>query len=191
MSGLLSPKIGGSSVYPVQPDGVWNNPYSTDKWVTSSGADRYRRSLYTFIRRTSPHPAMATFDQMTREVCTVRRPRTNTPLQSLTQLNDEAAMENARALAHRMWQEGGDEIKAQLIYGFRLCTARQPNPKELERLLTLYEEQRNLYRKDEPAAQKLVKGQMPKGVIIRASEFAARTIIANVLLNLDETLTKE
>ena len=190
-SGTLSRKIGGPSVFPLQPDGIWKNPYSNEKWVTSQGEDLYRRSLYTFIRRTSPHPAMMTFDASSREVCTVRRPRTNTPLQSLTLLNDEAAMDNARALAHRMVREGGDELKAQLIYGFRLCTSRRPKAKELDRLLALYEQQLNLYRNDEKAALKLTKVQLPSDPNWTPAALAARVIVANVLLNLDETLTKE
>ncbi len=187
LSGLLSSKIGGPSVFPVQPEGIWNNPYSSDKWLTSQGEDRYRRSLYTFIRRTSPHPAMSTFDQMTREVCTVRRPRTNTPLQSLTLLNDEAAMENARALAKRMVSEGGGELKSQVAYGFRLCTSRAAKPAELSRLLALYEQQLTIYRNDEKAARQLTRTVEPTPL----ADFAARIIVANVLLNLDETLTKE
>ncbi len=185
-SGLLSRKIGGASVFPLQPEGIWKNPYSNEKWQTSKGEDLYRRSLYTFIRRTSPHPAMMTFDASSREVCTVRRARTNTPLQSLTLLNDEAAMDNARALAERMRREGGDELKAQLIYGFRLCTSRQPKAAEVARLVALYEQQLQLYRNDEKAAQLLTKE-----VQSASAEFAARVIVANVLLNLDETVTKE
>ena len=96
-SGLLSGKIGGPSVFPPQPDGIWDNPYSDEKWVTSRGEDRYRRSLYTFIRRTSPYPSLVAFDATSREFCTVRRVRTNTPLQALTMLNDEAFFEAARA----------------------------------------------------------------------------------------------
>ena len=185
-SGLLSRKIGGPSVFPLQPEGVWKNPYSNEKWNTSKGEDLYRRSLYTFIRRTSPHPAMMTFDASSRESCLVRRPRTNTPLQSLTLLNDEAAMDNARALAQRMTKEGGDELKVQLMYGFRLCTSRQPKAAELNRLLALYEQQLIVYRQDEKAAR-----QLTKDAPAATAEWAARIIVANVLLNLDETLTKE
>jgi hypothetical protein len=105
-SGLLSRRIGGPSVFPPQPDGIWDNPYSDEKWVTSEGEDRYRRGLYTFIRRTSPYPSLMVFDATSREVCTVRRARTNTPLQALTLLNDEAFFEAARALAARMLAEG-------------------------------------------------------------------------------------
>jgi hypothetical protein len=190
-SGLLSRKIGGASVFPRQPEGIWKNPYSNEKWTTSKGEDLYRRSLYTFIRRTSPHPAMMTFDASSRETCTVRRPRTNTPLQSLTLLNDEAALDNARALAERMMKEGGDELRAQLTYGFRLCTSRRPNAKELDRLRALYEQQLKLYRNDEKAALQLTKVQLPSSPKWTLAELAARVIVANVLLNLDETLTKE
>src|SRR5207247_7320987 len=98
-SGPLSEKVGGRSVFPDQPDGIWDNPYSDDKWVTSEGEDRYRRSLYTFVRRTAPYPMLTTFDAPSREFCTVRRVRTNTPLPSLTTLNDSAFFTAARALA--------------------------------------------------------------------------------------------
>ena len=98
-SGLLSPKMYGPSVFPLQPDGIWNMPYNADKWTTSAGEDRYRRSLYTFWRRTSPYPSFMTFDATSREFCTVRRVRTNTPLQALTLLNDPASFEAAGALA--------------------------------------------------------------------------------------------
>ena len=101
-SGLLSAKMYGPSVYPLQPPGIWNMPYNSDKWTTSEGEDRYRRSLYTFWRRTSPYPSFMTFDATSREFCQVRRVRTNTPLQALTLLNDPASFEAARALARRM-----------------------------------------------------------------------------------------
>ena len=107
-SGLLSQKMFGPSVFPVQPDGIWNIPYNADKWTTSTGEDRYRRSLYTFWRRTSPYPSFLTFDATSREFCTVRRVRTNTPLQALTLLNDPALFEAARALAGRMMQHTTD-----------------------------------------------------------------------------------
>src|SRR5258706_344990 len=101
-SGLLSPKVGGPSVFPDQPEGIWDNPYSDDKWTTSAGEDRYRRSLYTFARRTAPYPMLSTFDAPSREFCTVRRVRTNTPLQTLPTLNDPAFFQAARALAARV-----------------------------------------------------------------------------------------
>jgi hypothetical protein len=168
-SGLLSEKIGGPSVFPYQPEGIWDIPYSDDKWEMSEGEDRYRRGLYTFVRRTAPYPSMLTFDATSREFCTVRRVRTNTPLQGLTTLNDPAFFEGAQALAKRVLAEGGDDTRSRIEYAFRLCTARKPKPAELDRLTKWYEAERT--------AQK--------------NEDKAWTMVANVLLNLDETLTKE
>ncbi len=186
-SGLLSNKIGGASVFPLQPDGVWKSPYSSEKWMTSSGEDLYRRSLYTFIRRTAPFPQMVTFDGTSRETCTVRRIRTNTPLQALTMLNDEAAMENARALAQRMMKEGGAHLPDRLKYGFRACLTRMPEAAEIERLKNLYEQQLLSYKTNPEAAKKISK----EVKAAKRNEIAALTMIANVLLNLDETVTKE
>ena len=104
-SGLLSRKIGGPSVFPPQPDGIWDIPYSSEKWIPSEGEDRYRRGLYVFIRRSATYPSLITFDATSREHTTVRRVRTNTPLQALTTLNDEAFFEAARALAARVLRE--------------------------------------------------------------------------------------
>ncbi|MGH9752240.1 MAG: PSD1 and planctomycete cytochrome C domain-containing protein [Blastocatellia bacterium] len=187
-SGLLSRKLGGPSVFPLQPEGVWKSPYSNERWTVSKGEDRFRRSLYTFVRRSSPHPAMMTFDATSREYCAVRRARTNTPLQALTTLNDEAAMEAARALAKRMIEEGGDDLKTRLIYGFRACVTRTPKAKEVERLAALYQRQVNDFAANATEAAKISKNHSTKAT---AAEFAAWTMVANVLLNLDETLTKE
>jgi hypothetical protein len=187
-SGLLSRKLGGPSVFPMQPDGIWKAPYSGEKWTVSKGEDRFRRSLYTFVRRSSPHPAMMTFDATSREYCTVRRVRTNTPLQALTMLNDEAAMEAAWALAKRMIEEGGDDVKSRVIYGFRTCVARAPKEREVERILALYQQQLNYFGERTAEAEKVVKDRSAKS---NAVEIAAWTMVANVLLNLDETLTKE
>ncbi|MCG3163412.1 MAG: hypothetical protein JMDDDDMK_04818 [Acidobacteria bacterium] len=186
-SGLLSHKLGGPSVFPLQPEGIWKAPYSGEKWTISKGEDRYRRSLYTFVRRSSPHPAMMTFDATSREYCTVRRVRTNTPLQALTMLNDEAAMESARALAKRMLEEGGS-VNARVIYGFRACATRTPKEKEVERIAALYQQQLSHFTANPAAAEKIAKDHQAKTT---AAEFAAWTMVANVLLNLDETLTKE
>jgi hypothetical protein len=168
-SGLLSKKVGGPSVFPYQPEGIWDIPYSDDKWEISDGEDRYRRGLYTFLRRTAPYPSMLTFDATSREICTVRRIRTNTPLQALTTLNDPAFFEGAQAMAKRVLAEAGGDTRSRIEYAFRLCTARRPKPAELERIVRWYE--------FEKAAQ--------------GSEEKAWTMVSNVLLNLDETLTKE
>jgi hypothetical protein len=187
-SGLLSRKLGGPSVFPLQPEGVWKSPYSSERWTVSKGEDRFRRSLYTFVRRSAPHPAMMSFDATSREYCTVRRVRTNTPLQALTTLNDEAAMEAARGLARRMIEEGGDDLNARLIYGFRACVARTPEGKEIERLTALYRRQLDNFAANAVEAGKIARDHSTKA---SAAESAAWTMVANVLLNLDETLTKE
>ena len=179
-SGLLSPKMFGPSVFPLQPDGIWNMPYSSDKWTTSSGEDRYRRSLYTFWRRTSPYPSFMTFDATSREYCTVRRVRTNTPLQALTLLNDPASFEAARALAGRMIAAGGDR-RSRAAFGLTLVLSRAAKPAELDRLVSMYEQDLNHYG-----------GRIPYPTPSAASaELAAWTMVANVLLNLDEAVTKE
>ena len=193
VSGLLSRKLGGPSVMPPQPEGIWRNPYSSEKWLAATGEDRYRRGLYTFLRRTSPYPAMMTFDATSREVCTVRRIRTNTPLQSLTLLNDDAAMEMARALAKRMALEATGDLRAKLEYGFRLCMTRRPKAAELDRLAALFSQQLANYNAQPPAAEQLMKADARGHSATEgaAPELAAWTIVANVLLNLDETLTKQ
>jgi hypothetical protein len=190
-SGLLSRKIGGASVFPLQPEGVWNTPFSSDRWKTSAGEERFRRGLYTFARRTAPYPMFTTFDAPSRELCTVRRVRTNTPLQALTTLNDEAFFVAARALAKRMSSEGGGNLNAGIGYGFRLCTSRRPTTNELTRLLALFEQQRERFGKDTKAAKALLKDENNSLSDQQTAEMAALTLVANVLLNLDETLTKE
>ena len=117
-SGLLSTKIGGPSVFPFQPEGVWDLPYNDDQWKMSQGDDRYRRGLYTFVRRTSPYPSMTVFDAPSREFCTVRRVRTNTPLQALTTLNDPVFFEAAQALAKRIIEQAGPAARGSRRAGF-------------------------------------------------------------------------
>jgi Protein of unknown function (DUF1549)/Protein of unknown function (DUF1553)/Planctomycete cytochrome C len=193
-SGLLSRKLGGPSVFPHQPEGVWNSPYSGERWTMSKGEDRFRRGLYTFVRRSSPHPAMMSFDAASREYCTVRRVRTNTPLQALTTLNDEAAMEAARGLARRMIEEGGGDLKNRLIFGFRASVARTPREKEIERLAAFYRRQLDHFTANAAEAGKIARDPLTKATRATkatAAEFAAFAMAANVLLNLDETLTKE
>jgi hypothetical protein len=188
-SGLLSPKMGGPSVFPYQPEGVWDRPYNDDKWVISEGEDRYRRGLYTFIRRTVPYPSLSTFDAPSREFCTVRRVRTNTPLQALTTLNDPAFFEAAQALARRMKADSGPDPAARAAYGFRRCVSRQPTPQELDGILTFYRDQLDRFQKDTKAASAIAKGYT--GPDSDVPELAAWTMVSNVLLNLDEMITKE
>jgi len=189
--GLLSRKVGGPSVFPPQPEGIWRIPYSSEKWVTSTGEDRYRRSLYTFLRRSSPYPTFMTFDATSREYCTARRLRTNTPLQALNTLNDEAFFEAARHLARRMLNEAPADPATRAAHGFRLCTGRPPKPAELSRLTASYAQQLRHFRRSPAAAEQVIKGVTPPEESGGPAEMAAWTMVANVLLNLDETLNKE
>jgi hypothetical protein len=189
-SGLLNPAVGGPSVFPHQPPGIWSLPFNDDKWVTSEGRDRFRRGLYTFWRRTSPYPSLVAFDAPSREICTARRARTNTPLQALTTLNDPAFFEMAKGLARRMLVEATGDAAARAAYGFRICTSRRPAAAEVDRLVALYRGQLARYAPD-PAASRRVSRGFEDVAASQPAEFAAWTIVANVLLNLDETLTKE
>jgi len=189
-SGLLSPRIGGPSVFPPQPDGIWDIPYSNDRWIASEAEDRYRRGLYVFIRRSAPYPSFTTLDATSRERCTMRRVRTNTPLQALTLLNDEAFFEAARALAARVLRERPAAPADVLAnYAFRLAVTRGPGANELDRILASYTEQRARFRSDRDAAIRVITGYTIDG--IDAAEQAAWTLVANALLNLDEVVTKE
>ncbi len=189
-SGLLSRKIGGPSVFPPQPDGIWDIPYSSEKWVPSEGEDRYRRGLYVFIRRSAAYPSFMTFDATSREHATVRRVRTNTPLQALVALNDEAFFEAAQALAVRVLREApAPSNEARASYAFRLAATRSPSAAELERICASYDKQLQRFRGDPASAAKTIKGRAVPGV--DAAEQAAWTLVANALLSLDESLSKE
>jgi cytochrome c553 len=177
---VLDLKVGGPSVFPYQPDGIWDSPYSGERWMPSRDGDRYRRGLYTFWKRTSPYPSFMAFDATSREACTVRRTRTNTPLQALALLNDPATFDAAKALARRMMDEGGASPAERLKFGFRACTGRRPQPAEVARLENLLKTTRQRFDKSPDAAKKLAE----------TPEQAAWTMVANVLLNLDETITK-
>ncbi len=192
-SGLLSRKIGGPSVFPPEPDNVGfiANNRSRTGWVTSDGEDRHRRGLYTFWRRTAPYPGLASFDAPSREVTTVRRPRTNTPLQALTALNDPAFVEAARGLARRMVREAAETPRARAAHGFRLCLARAPEPDELDQLVRAYARERDHFASARQAAARLLADLAPEPEAGELPELAAWTVVASVLLNLDETLTKE
>jgi hypothetical protein len=192
LSGLLSRKVGGPSVYPPQPPGLWQAAFNGQRtWPTSQGADRYRRGLYTFWRRTIPYPSMATFDAPSRETCTVRRIRTNTPLQAFITLNDPVYVEASQALARRILKEGGSTAEERASFGLRLCLARPADPEQVQQVLALFEGEREHYRKDAQAALALATdplGPLPAGM--DAAEAAAWTVVANVLLNMDGVLTK-
>jgi hypothetical protein len=163
--------------------------YSDDRWTTSEGCDRHRRGLYTFLRRTAPYPTFSTFDATSREVSCPRRARTNTPLQALATLNDPAFVECAVALAGRMLAEGGSEPEGRAARGFRLCVARAPRAAELAILVELYRSERAGYAARPEDAEALA-GERARSLGLDPVELAAWTIVANALLNLDETITK-
>lgn len=190
-AGLLSRKMFGEPVRPPQPDlGLKAAFGSSTDWKTSVGADRYRRGLYTSWRRSNPYPSMATFDAPNREVCTLRRPRTNTPLQALVTLNDPAYVEAAQGLARRMIVAGGTPSD-KAGFGFRQCVTRPATNAEIAAVVALYEDARVEFVADPDAAMKMATdplGPLPAGA--DTAEYAAWTVVANVLLNLDELLAK-
>ena len=191
-SGLLSERVGGPSVFPPQPEGIWTQHYSEERWATSKGEDRYRRGLYTFWRRTSPYPTFVTFDAPSREYCTVRRPRTNTPLQALTTLNDPGFFDAAQHLALRMVKEPGLAPEERVVRGFRLCLSRQPQPAELQQLVSFWKQQVVRFGQGRNSKEALgLVGELPWPENVPVWEAAAWALVANVLLNLDQTITKE
>ena len=194
VSGLLNPKFGGESVMPYQPDGLWKekNNFSTFlyEYEQSAGDDLYRRGLYTFIRRTSPPPNMLTFDATSREVCTVKRDVTSTPLQALVLLNDPQFFEASRVFAERMIKNK-DQLEDQIRFGFRLATSRYPKQEELEILMDLYNNQYDFFRKNIDKAYQIISvGEKPRNKDIYSVKTAAMTMVANTLLNLNETYTR-
>src|SRR5260221_10506065 len=165
---------------PPQPDGVWSSPYSGEKWLTATGENRYRRGLYTFWKRTAPYASFMSFDAPSREFCVVRRPRTNTPLQALTLLNDPVYIESALALARRIVKESPSaDPAARLTRGFRLCLSRMPEPGEIERLLELYNQELDHFRHDGKSARAMA-GATAGSAGADTAELAAWTVVANV-----------
>ncbi len=191
VSGLLSPRMFGPSVKPPRPSLGLNAAFGSGlDWQTSSGEDKFRRGIYTEWRRSAPYPSMATFDAPNREVCTIRRNLTNTPLQALVTLNDPVYVETAQALARRM-VAGAKTPREQVTLGFRLCLARPPQDKEVARLVALFEETRSEYAAKPDQAKQMATvplGAAPAGVDL--ADLAAWTVVSNVLLNLDEVLMK-
>ncbi len=179
VAGLLSAKIGGPPVMPQQPEGIWRTVYNRGAWVTSSGEDKHRRALYTFIRRTSGYPSFLTFDAPSREVCSVRRIVTSTPLQALVTLNDPVYIEAATALADRMIR-ADPGLERQLAHGYELATGRSAPPAVLPPLLALHTQALESFTRDPKAAAALA-GSPEKGAL---------AVVANALLNLDAVLTK-
>ena len=191
VSGLLVEKIGGPSVKPYQPAGLWKELGGED-YQQDTGEGLYRRSLYSFWKRAVPPPSMINFDAAGREACTVRENRTNTPLQALDLMNDPAYVEASLVLAERMMREGGSTADSRISFAFRLATARRPRVPELAILLDGFHRSLDRFRTDRLAATKFVsEGDHRRDETLDVSELAAYTAVASLILNLDETVTKE
>jgi mono/diheme cytochrome c family protein len=193
VAGLLVEKTGGPSVMPYQPAGIWADQGELGlEYRQSKGDDFYRRSLYTFWKRTAGPPAMTMFGASTRETCIVRQNRTNTPLQALNLMNDVTYVEAARRLAERMMTEGGKTPEERVGFAYRLATAKQPTPQAQKILIGGLYRHRERYRADRPAALELVKvGERSRDETLDVAELASYTMVANLILNLDATITKE
>ncbi|HWE03467.1 MAG TPA: DUF1553 domain-containing protein [Tepidisphaeraceae bacterium] len=191
LSGLLSDKMFGPSIFPPQPDGLWQAAFNGERtWPASVGSEKYRRGIYVFWRRTVPYPSMSAFDAPSREVCTLRRVPTSTPLQAFVTLNDPVYVECSQALARRIVREGGDSPEAKAAYGLRLCLGHPPEAGQVDRVVSLYRSQSDHYRADPADAKKMATepiGPLPDGT--SDVDLAAWTVCANVLLNLDGVLT--
>lgn len=196
VSGLLTRKIGGESVRPYQPPGLWEAigfgaGFTSQSYTQSKGDDLYRRAIYIYLKRSLPYPSLNTFDAPNREVCIVKRPRTTTPLQALVLMNDPVYVEASRALAQRILQEGKGGIDDKIKFAFRLTLTRAPERKEVALLKKIYREQLEHFKKSPKAAKELISvGESARPKNLDPSELAAWTAIGNILLNLDETITK-
>lgn len=192
LAGLLSPRLGGPSVYPPQPDGLWVVAFrGKENYPTSTGEDRWRRSLYTIWRRIAPHPSMAAFDAPSREICTVRRLPTNTPLQSFVTLNDPVYVEAAQGFARRMAREATGSPRERIRWALELALARPATETQVGTLAALYERTVAEFRAKPDEAKKLAAStELPLPAGVDPAELAAWTTVANVLLNLDAVLVK-
>ena len=197
IGGLLRQRLGGPSVFPYQPVDLYKTVvvdagYPGTSWLLSKGDDLYRRSLYTYWKRTVPHPVMTAFDVPDRESCTARRSRTSTPLQALVLLNEPGFVEAARGLGTRMIHGGGSDDRTRLAFGFRLCTARFPDEREAKIPLAALERHRMQFTADKNTAQQFLGvGSLPPDPNIPTEELAAYTAIGSLLLNLDATICKD
>jgi hypothetical protein len=197
ISGLLNDKIGGPSVYPYQPKGVWEEMstgvgYTGQTYHQGTGPDLYRRSMYTVWKRTVPPAALTTFDAPDRGKCTAGRGITNTPLQALVLMNDPTYVEASRVLAEKTILQAGRDPQKRVDYQFRLATARRPQPQEREVLLSLVQQELAEYRHDKASALKLLSvGDSKRNPKLDPAEVAAWTTVASTILNLDETITKQ
>jgi hypothetical protein len=192
VSGLLVEKLGGPSVKPYQPPGLVKELTGTEDYVQDHGEKLYRRSLYTYFKRTVAPPTMMTFDAAGRETCIVRETRTNTPLQALALMNEVTFVEAARVLAERMMREGGTTPEERIAYSYRLATAHSPDQSTSRIVINAFKKHLSKYRNDKKAALKLLSvGEHQTDSTYNRSELAAYTAIAGLILNLDEVITKE
>ena len=192
IAGLLNPKLGGKPVFPYQPPGIWEvNEMAGGGWKHQRDDGQYRRALYIYHRRSTPYPSLLTFDAPNREVCAAGRARTSTPLQSLVLMNDPVYVEAARALAARVLKEGGTNDTARLNYAWKLALARTPSAIERAVLEKTLAKQRELFTAEKPAAESLLKvGDFKNPDGAEPTELAAWTVVANVILNLNETISQ-
>lgn len=195
VSGLLSEKVGGPSVKPYQPEGLWKekNTFSLRllEYKESEGEDLYRRGMYTFIKRGSPPPTLITFDATSREICTIKRENTSSPLQSLILLNDKQFVEASRVFAQRILSNQSQNLQEQIKFGFRLATSRWPKESELMTLIDLYDRQLNFYATHKSSAAQIVQvGASQTKSTSEIPKIAAMTLVANTLLNLNESYFK-
>ncbi|MCA9112087.1 MAG: DUF1553 domain-containing protein, partial [Planctomycetaceae bacterium] len=196
-SGLLNPKVGGPSVYPPAPAFLFQRPasYGPKVWAFDEGADKYRRGLYTFRFRSVPYPALQTFDSPNGDIACARRSRSNSPLQALTTLNEPLFVECARALASQTVAEGGKDDAERIRFSFRRCVAREPQAEEAQVLSSFLVAQREKFAAAGADPWPLIceteehPSELPGGVT--PAELAAWTALSRVVLNLDETITKE
>lgn len=192
IAGLLTERIGGPSVKPYQPAGLWSELAGGKDYEQDHGPNLYRRSLYTIWKRTAPPPAMMIFDAPGRETCSVLATRTNTPLQALDLMNDVTYIEASRKLAERMMLEGGESPEERIAYGFRLTTARRPAGEEAGILLASFHRYRDVFQTDpEEGAKLLSQGESPRNESLDVPELAAYSMVASLILNTDEAITKE
>ena len=198
ISGLLNPQIGGPSVYPEQPAGLWRQishfgygAFTAQAYFPDAGKEAQRRSMYSFWKRTSPPPGLAIFDAPTRETCTVRRMQTNTPLQALVLLNDPQYLKAARALALRMTSAGGSSTRERIAHAFRLATARTPSAQELQILSAMHEREKQRFARNEQATIDLLENPALSLASSDLADLAAHTMVASAILNLNETITKQ
>ena len=190
-SGLLAERIGGPSVKPYQPPGLWEIAMGNPKYEQGHGDDLHRRSLYTFWKRTVPPPSMVAFDAAERNICLAKRQSTSTPLQALSLLNDVQMTEAARFISQRMLQEGGSTLESRIVWAFRLVTSRQPSGQEIKVLEQLFNEQRELFAAEQQSASKLLaEGETSNSPSLSPIDLAAGTVLAEALLNHDEAIMR-